>query len=448
MNFKTTIILALVFAVGVVGVVLLNKQKSNKEEQEKVAGKLLNLEKDQVKEIMLEPSGIHIVKDSTEWKITEPIKTDGDKSSIDAIANMFNWAKVERVVSSDPSELKTFGLAPEKGKLILTHDSGTDTLFLGDDNPTGSYVFARKSGSNEIFLTTTSLKTNIEKKLFDLRNKKVLDFEKNQVRSFEFKNKKQTFTVEKSGEKWALTQPIQDQADKSAVDELLNRLNSERAKEFVDEAPKDLDKYGLRRPEYKVDLLLGVNKAKKSLLIGVQKGKQFYAQDESRPPVFLVDSALVKELNVSLFDMRNKDLTDFSSTDVNKFELTFADTTLMCQKDTSGTWMILEPMNVKAKSWKISSITSAANRLKVKEFVNDAPSSLKKYGLDKPAVIGRFFKDGDLLAEILVGKKSGKDNVYVKLGDRNNVYAVGADILQKLRPNVKDLSDSPVAENK
>ena len=264
---------------------------------------------------------------------------------------------------------------------------------------------------------------------------------------FEFKNRKQTYAVEKSGDEWLLTQPIHDQADKSAVDKLLNRLNSERAKEFVEEEPKDLSRYGLHRPGYKIDLLLGLNKAKKSLLIGSQNENQFYAQDESKSPVFLVDSSLVKEFDVSLFDMRNKDLTDFLSTDVNKFELTFADTTLRCEKDTSGTWMILEPVNVKAKSWKISSITSAVNRLKVKEFVSDAPASLKIYGLDKPAVTGRFYKDGEMLVEISVGAKSGEDDVFVKLADRDDVYAVGANVLEKLLPNVKDLSDSPVVEN-
>jgi len=178
MNFKTTIVLALIFVVGLAAVLMMNKHEAKVEEQKKVEGKLLDIDKDKVKEIILEPSGIHAVKDSSnEWKIIEPVKTDGDKSSINAIANMFSWAKIDRVVSSDTSDYAEFGLKPERGKMIIVHDAGSDTIYLGDKTPTKSYVFARKNSSPDVFLTTTSLQTYIEKKLFDLRDKRVLAFE-------------------------------------------------------------------------------------------------------------------------------------------------------------------------------------------------------------------------------------------------------------------------------
>ena len=104
MNFKTTGILALVLAIGIVAVILLDKKDERQEEAEQIESKLLNIEKEDVAEIILQPSGIHCVKDSNEWKIVEPVRTDGDKSAIDAIANMFSHAEIERTIASDPAE--------------------------------------------------------------------------------------------------------------------------------------------------------------------------------------------------------------------------------------------------------------------------------------------------------------------------------------------------------
>lgn len=447
MNFKTTIILAVIFAIGLGVISLMNKHEAKVQEEKKSEGKLLNITKEKIKEIILEPSGVHAVKDSNEWKIIAPVKTDGDKSSLDAIANMFNWAKIERVVSSDSSEYPEFGLAPEKGKLIVVHDAGSDTIYLGDRTPTNSYVFARKSGSPDVFLTTTSLQTYVEKKLFDLRDKRILVFDKNRVNTIELQNKHGKFVLEKSGGKWNLISPIKYEADETKVNSILNRLNSSRIREFVDEQPKSMKKYGLTRPAYKLDLLLGTEKAKKTLIVGKKHDGKYYAKDESKSPVFLVDSSFVKVLNVSLSDLRSKKISNFKTSDVDSIVLQFADSTLVFKKDTSNTWVLVEPVHKKTKSWKISSIASTIANLRVDEFVDDAPRSLVRYGLAKPAARGQFYQNGKLLIDVMVGKLKD-DKVYLKITDKKPVYLVKKYIYEKLRPKLSDLIEEPKAEKK
>jgi hypothetical protein len=445
MNSKITLILALIFVIGVVSVVVLNKQDKKQEEQKKQEESLLTVAKDSIDEIFLEPSGIHAVKEGDEWKIVAPVVTDGDKSAIDAIANMFDWAKMERTISSDVGEYAEFGLAPERGRMILVHDESTDTLYLGDKSPTGSFVFARKSGSPDVFLTSTSLQTNIEKKLFDLRNKDVLGFEKNDINTFSLELKKATFELQKSAGKWRLVKPLDSEADETEVDKILNRLDSEKAKEFVEEDPADLKKFGLTSPTVRVELLLGENKAQKILLIGKLDNDKYYAKDESRKPVFLVDSAFVGILNTTLFDLRNKKLADFNSSDIDRFELEYADSTIMCEKDTADNWLMVSPAPNKLKSWKISSLTSGAANLKVEEFVTDKPGSLKSYGLDNPAIKARFYKGEKNLLELFVGNVKG-ERVYAKTNTSDSVYLVGDDIIQKLRPNWKDIIEETESE--
>ncbi len=442
MNFKTTGILALILIVGVLAVVLLDKQDEKKEEAKQLEEQLLNIDNDTVSEIMLLPSGIHAVKDSSKWDIVAPVKTDGDKSAIDALVNMFNSAKIDRVISSDTSEYSMYGLDPAQGRMILVHAGDSDTLYVGDKSPTGSFVFARKSGSPEVFLTTTTLQTNVEKSLFDLRDKSVLGFESSQVRSFDLDNAQGKFSLARVGGLWKLTDPLEADADESEVSTILNRLSSENASQFVDESPENLRQYGLVNPQVQVDLFLGENRAQKSLLIGDASDGNFYAKDASRAPVFLVDSAFVNVLNSSLYDLRKKDLADFTSSEVTRFELEFSGQTFVCEKDTSGTWMVLQPKARKAKSWKISSITRAASQLEVVKFVDDNPTSLSKFGLANPQVHARFYKENQVLLDVSLGNTVGND-VYATLANSDPVYLVESSLLETWQPELDDISETP-----
>lgn len=443
MNYKTTLILALVFVVGVAGVLMLNKSDEKREEQKKIEGKLLNVEKEDITEIYIEPNKVRAVKQGDSWKITEPVETDGEKTSIESICGMFNWANIERAVSSDPADYATFGLQPPKGKMVITHKDGVDTLYLGDRSPTGSYVFARRGGAPDVFLTTTSLETYTNKTLFDLREKKVLSFDKNQVRTFELLNKSDKLLFEKDGTEWNMVDPLKLRGDRTELDKIVNRLNTERAKEFVDEAPEDLSKYGLHNPIVKATFTLGEDKATKRLIIGSKKDDRYYAKDESRRPVFLVDTSFVSLLQADRNKLRNKRLADFVTTDIDLMEITFSDTTFICEKDTASNWFIKEPIEAKAKNWKISPITSAAANLQVKEFVTDSPGSLARYGLDRPQIVASFFKEGKELMKVLVGKKAGDNNVYLKTGDNPSVYKVGDDIIKKLKVDLEDVREAP-----
>ncbi|MBN1997730.1 DUF4340 domain-containing protein [candidate division KSB1 bacterium] len=440
MNFKRNLVLALIFVVGVAAVYFLQKQDKKKEEAKEADEKLLVLEKDDVSELFLQPSGIHAVKDSTEWKILQPVVTDGEKSSIDALVNMFDWAKIDRIISSDPAQYADFGLQPERGRMVVVRETRSDTIWLGDKNPTGSFVFGRRSGSPDVFTCTSSLESNIQKTLFDLRNKDVLSFDKNQVKSLKLSVGKQVFDLEKQAGKWQLLSPKQTEADESKVNTILDRLNSENAREFVDEDPSDLGKYGLNNPTVQVELIQGENRLQKSLLVGAEDGDKYYAMDKSRKPVFKVDSSFVGVLETTLFDLRNKKLADFIGSDIDHIELAYSGNTFMFEKDTSGTWLVIQPEPREAKSWKMSSLTAALANMRVKEFVSDTPSSLGKYGLETPEVVGKFTQDGLPLMELHLGK-TVDDLVYAKIAGQDPVYKVDKDILDKLTPELDDIAE-------
>jgi hypothetical protein len=89
--------------------------------------------------------------------------------------------------------------------------------------------------------------------------------------------------------------------------------------------------------------------------------------------VFKIDTSVVKDLNVSLMDLRNKKVAEFESWNADYIELNYADTLKMiCEKDTSGNWQISSHQNKKAKSWKVSNITGGLSSLEATAFVDKA----------------------------------------------------------------------------
>ncbi len=446
MKFRTTLILAIILALGIAGVVMMQKRDAQKEEAKKSEGKILTYWGEKIKEIIIQPSGIHAVRDSAGWNIIEPVRTEGEKGTLDAVANMFEWAKMEKVVSSDPSEYASFGLQPPRAVLVVKSDETQDTLYVGDRSPVGSFVYARKGGSTDVFQTTTSLEYNTTKSLFDYRDKKILSFDKNQVNSVEIKNRKGRFVLNKNGAYWDLVAPVSMRADATKINSILDRSSYQSAQAFIEEQPQDLKKYGLHKPAVELSLTLGVHRSVKTLQIGDLHEGKYYARDTAKPPVFTVDSSYVNLLLVGLGDLRNKKLTDFSTADVDRVEITVGDSLYVCVKDTSNDWSLVAPKQGGTKSWKISSILTDASTLKAEAFADDTPTSLKSYGLEPPRVKINFYRQSQLLAQVLYGKNKDDKLVYCKTGDEKAVALVKKESFDKANIKLNDIYQPPPAK--
>ncbi len=442
MKFRNTLILAVVLALGIWSVVYLNKRDAKNEETKKSDEKILKVAPAQIKELIIEPAGIHALRDSNEWKLESPVQTLGDKSNLDAIANLFDWAKKERVVSSNPAEYGDFGLKPARTILILKHDQGQDSIYVGDNSPTGSYVFARQSGSADVFLTTTSLESNTSKSFFDFRDKNALTFDRSAVREVAIQTAKAQLSVSKEGSQWQISKPILWRADETKVSDLLGKVSGARASSFVDENPVNLAGYGLDKPLYTITVLLGDNLAKKSLFIGNADGADYYAKDDSRKPVFKVDSAFVHGLKFKLDDYRSKKIIEFSVSEVNRVVVKQNDSTFVFEKDTTNTWAMLKPAGKKIKTWKISSLVSDIELLQAELFVAEQAGDLAPYGLSRPVVQVELFQKDRSIGAVLLGKNKDSETMYLKRSDTATVFAVKKETLDKVKINLADLLET------
>jgi len=443
MRFRSTLIAAML-ALGLGAFLYFYEIRGGKrrEEAEEFAKKLFHFEEADVQKITLVRNDTTRIvlekgKDGL-WHIAEPIETDADQDAVGRLMDTMKDASCERVVADSASDLGKFGLEHPKVKVALTlKDTTTDTLCVGDFSPTGSYVFAMWAGKPQVFLSKRYVRTRLDQGPFDLRERRVLPFPKEEAKKIVLKYDGKKFVLTGSGDEWEIEEPGKFRADASTVRSFLSRLRTERARKFVLEHPseEDLRKYGIDEPSLEVTVWLGEEKAQKTLRVGKLEDWRYYAKDMSREPIFMVDSSFVAYLRKDLMNLRDKHVVRFDRDKVDRIELAYGDSVVVCEKDTSsGDWYLKEPKEGKMKSWRANRLLSDIKFLRAREFLGKH-EDLRPYGLDSPRIVARLLHGKELLAELKVGKYKG-DKVYV-LGQE--VCLADSSIVGDLLPSLDEL---------
>ncbi len=446
MNLRNTLILlAILLGLSAYVYFVEVKQHEKKEQAAAEADKLFTISKDSVESFTFTNNNgtFRVKKIQGEWKITEPVYTDADESGINSMLTTLLDANKITEFDVTPGELKEYGLNDRALKLRVTTGQGeTDSLWLGDKTPVGAYVFSAKTDSM-VYTVNQTVKTNFEKKLFDIRDKKLLHFQRNDVRKITVDNRHGDLIFDKATpSEWMITN-INRPADNGKVSSILSRLENNRAKSFVDEEGTQLRKYGLSDPAIQVTLLLGPEQGQKKLTISREIDGKFYAKDETRKPIFEVDSLLVKDLKHDVPYFRSTDLLQFSRSDVDSFIIRYGDTLVSCVKDTAGNWMMTEPENAAIVSNKVNTFFSKLDFTTIADFVKDGSYKESRYGLDNPVLTISLFDGGEKMREVKLGsRKDG--NIYAATDQYPSVYLIPESKLKDFKLKPEEIMEKPV----
>ncbi|MFZ0392162.1 MAG: DUF4340 domain-containing protein, partial [Calditrichia bacterium] len=386
-------------------------------------------------------------KIQNEWRITEPVYTQADQSTVKSMLSSLLSATKENVFTVDRQERMNYGFGPTQIFLQLeTAEGVTDSIWFGDKTPVGAQVFAHRNDST-VFTVNQSIKTGFQKKLFDLRDKSILQFTQSDVRGVRIKRPGEDLQFEKTGAgKWTLVN-INRPADAGKVSGILSRLSNNRAKAFVDEEGKNLQDYGLKNPPYEVELTLGPQQGQKTLFLSKEVDNKFYARDESRKPVFEVDSFLVSEIAKPVKEYRSTDFADFDRDEVNRIEISYGDTLLTLQKQGENQWMLPDSGGRTVKSSDVSTLLSDLDFTVISDFVKDGSYNPRTYGLDNPVLHISLFRDSQLLLEAKFGSIKG-EKVYAATNQNDSVYLISKDKLNDFRLKPQEILEAPADTTK
>ena len=259
--------------------------------------------------------------------------TDGaDQEAVERYLRNLRECEREKVVvdsaAASADEAAQYGLDAPRLKVRLQTEDGTEQVVaFGSDSPTDRFTYVQLQGDNpEIFVVRAWRFDNLDKRAFDLRDRRVLAFAKDEVMQVQRWGAGGAALLARAEPGWQLREPVAARADADAVDGLLDKIDQAEIEAFVAEDPDAdaLATYGLgSAPQVEIALLVGEDRAEKRLAIGgVDEQGRWYACDASRPQVFLVDSTLVQELTKGLADLRDKKPLRFAREQVERIVLT------------------------------------------------------------------------------------------------------------------------------
>jgi hypothetical protein len=343
-------------------------------------------------------------------------------------------ARIKEFVADAPRSLAPYGL--ERPVRVAIHtgqdkDRATTTLLLGkvDDKKKG--VYAMRPGEPGVLLLPEEVWTALPKTTASIRDKTVVEFERDTVTGLEVESPRGHVTLTREGDRWTITRPEPLSADPVEAGAVLMKLKGLRAQAFLAEDASGIQQY-LARPQVRATVTLRGQTAPLIVLLApapeTRGGRPTaYAAVAGRGPVVLVEGSAVKEIGRSLSELRDRTLVSgLDPKDVKRLAVKSGDKTVLLERRGDTEWRFLEGGPGAANSGKVDDLLFGLRGLKWKDVLAPQGEDLARYGLEAPAAeITLYRADGTAIITVLVGKLEG-DLRYVKSQAGPHVYAVDA----------------------
>ncbi len=397
MKLRNTVLMAIVL-VMLAGFVYFYEIRGRdaREEAERVEGLLLDFDVDLVEGVTLETGEgpIEVSRDEDGWRIVQPHALTADAAAIDSLLSQLASAQKERLVAEDAEDLAPFGLdAPPILATLLLESGETLRLQVGGGTPVGYNVYVMLDDERDIYMTPAALKDNLDKSLFDLRDKRVLTFEDSEVEgvdivadSYEVTLRRAPESADASPGEWRITAPSETRADTDAVSTALRRLRSDRAAAFVAEQPstEELEAFGLAAPAASFTVWTKGD-ASQTIDLGVESGEPagVFARRRGDDPVFVIPESLYDAIiPADINALRDRSLVKVERDRITAIELDQGDQGYRLERR-GDDWRIAAPRDLEADASGVSTLLTSFLNLTAESFA-EGPADDPAYGLETP----------------------------------------------------------------
>jgi hypothetical protein len=130
---------------------------------------------------------------------------------------------------------------------------------------------------------------------------------------------------------------------------------------------------------------------------------------------------------------------------ITGIELVFSDRDIGLSKGEHG-WRLTRPIDAPADEATVTALLGAIADAEIQKTLDEAPSDLANFGLDKPNPTVRLtLKSGDQAPPLAIGKNTtigGK--TYIRKGDEAKIYLTASSLQTGLNKQTKDLRDKQI----
>ena len=287
--------------------------------------KVISLTQDDISKLEVKKKdGDDVVLDRvgpSNWKITAPKKLVADEDSVSTI--LYNLSPMDgaTLIEDKATDLKQFGLAEPEAQISATGKDGkTHTILVGDETPTGDSAYVMLSGDPKVYSVSKNTKTNLDKGLNDLRDKRLMPVDFDKLSSMQISGAKLHLTFGSDNGKWTVRSPANLRGDTSKMETIIEKLRTATMDPSTSEA--DMKKAAALFASGAPIADLKATDASGSQELQIRKTSGgYYAKTTAMDGVYKVPNELGDAVNKDAEDFREKRVFDFAETDPDKIEL-------------------------------------------------------------------------------------------------------------------------------
>lgn len=338
-----------------------------------------------------------------EWQLVEPIRFPAD-SALEQLAGALARMTSESIFEQPQPDVE-YGLDDENARIVrFGGEGGERELRFGADTPIGSEVYARTGDSPSVYTLARYRVTAFERNLVELREKKILDFDRSAVQEIEASwpggrvrlAREAPERSEGEGEeevpvqiaRWRLRAPLDARADDEAIDRLLSTLAYLRADDFVDE-PGAEQRDALDPPDFEVVLRSEAGSRRLALSRPSADGLRRWVRAEAAT-LFAIGADRITDFPRETVAYRYRRLSDFPPADARQLDFYFQSedgdpVAIHAERGAEG-WTS-EPERF--APGKLAGIVSQLSRLSARDILAESmgASELAELGLSPPFAI-------------------------------------------------------------
>jgi hypothetical protein len=436
--------------------VVLTGRKNAADQAEK---RLAAVTQDQVKGFRLRLGNEETVVAATEageWEIRSPLTTPADRWIVEGVIRAMVEAEKEKTLGDVGGDLKQYGLDPAFLELTLMDRENRPlgpALGLGEYNPAGQWVYGRKGESLEVFTVSESLRRELKKTLFDLRDRSLVLIPGEKIDRIEFVTPRPVVLERKGIRTWALTAPVQAEADPDEIQKIIFKMLKAKAARYEprpagtpgpDAAapggsgsdPLPLAHIRVSAKDRTVDLWIGPEEpasTEASPAGAPASGGGYWVQASDRTERMLIGA----EAGAGLLQVASDGLVDRHIAAFNRLGLDEIVARIgaksMRVKRIKNVWDVLEPSDPISQDAQIETFLSALEDWKYEEKLDASPETIKRYRLDQPDLKVEL-SGPEEPRTVLIGRMDPveKERLAIRVGDGPVVLVPRNDLLDYL----------------
>lgn len=409
------------------------------------------------------PEPFTCVKKGVSWQMTKPLSVNADSDDIRYILTELQTMQVSSFeLDGEPveSSLPKYGLDKPRIHITLKDATKSYGLAIGSvvshstepQNIDKKSVYVQSIHQGGIYTVDDNIFKLLNKTLFDLRDKRIIDFQRSDVTRIEIQRGRETIEgIRRQKDLWEIQGNKKIIADSQAVSDLIYGVDSLEAVAYITNSTKNVAVYGLGKPLLIVKFTIRDDEKPVELHIGdFAKGNTVYAKTNKSDQISLVKRDLIDKIGEGIAWLRDKQIFKFTIDDPIRCSVKYTEgegenetVQFTCQR--LGTnWRLTKPVQENAKNAEVNTLLYELIDLKAEKFVgltfDGTKNSLTETidSFESPKIQITVELRNKSVFTLQVGDSDSSGNYYARTQNQPvHIFLIKSELIPKLRPKLE-----------